>query len=368
MSEACSTPGISGSCSGDDAQLMSPLSPIETVSVQNDTSQFVSLNVVIKRFAGAVLPLRMVFNGDVFIEEHNVPDHSVFGHPCVREAMAVGAIDASDPGFDTIESFSSHGPCEIFFVPGNPGFRTSQAATLTPLEVRDKPDVVAADGTHTTLPLFAPFFGTSAAAPQAAAVAALLMELGGGPEFMSASQVLNLMRMAAVDRGAPGIDNTYGYGVVDAVRAAEVWQSTPQATIVSPTEDVVVTSGATVNFQGACSDMGHHAPYAFDWDFGGGADVESSTEQNPNVMLTLPGTYTVTLMCSNSLGLTSPATTIGVIVNAAEDGGESVANDGGGGGCALAAGASTDPLRALGHVVLAIFTLCVLWVWRRWRA
>jgi hypothetical protein len=375
--DACSTPGISGTCNGDDKQLESHLSPVETVFVQNDTSRFVSLNLVINRYAGAALPLRLVFSGKVSIDEHNVPNRSVFGHPCVREAMSVGAIDASDPGFDTIEPFSSRGPCEIFFAPGaggqvtgtdTEGFRTSQVVPLTPPEVRDKPDVVAADGTYTTLPLFAPFFGTSAAAPQAAAVAALLMELGGGPAFMSASQVLHLMRMAAVDQGAPGVDDTYGFGVVDAVQAAEVWQDVPQATIVSPTDDVAVTSGATMNFQGACSDMDNQGPYAFDWDFGGGADVESSTAQNPSVIFLLPGTYTVTMTCSNSLGLTSLATTVSVIVNGADDGGESAANTGGGGGCTLVSDASTYPLSALGNMFLPILTLCGLWGWRRWRA
>jgi len=373
--EACSTPGISGICSGDDTQLETQMSPVEMVSVQNNTSQFASLNLVINRYAGAVLPLRLVFKGDVIINEHNVPGRSVFGHPCVREVMAVGAINASDPGFDTIEPFSSRGPCEIFFAPnteeivdtGVDGFRTSQVVTLTPPERRDKPDVVAADGTHTTLPLFAPFFGTSAAAPHAAAVAALLMDLGGGPEFMSASQVLRLMRLAAVDQGAPGVDDIYGFGVVDAVQAAEVWQDVPQATIVSPTGEVVVTSGTTVNFQGACSDMGNHGPYTFDWDFGGGGDVESSTEQNPSVVFPLSGTFTVTMTCSNILGLSSLATTMSVIVSAADDGGEIAADGGGGGGCTLVTDTSNPPLSALRNLLLPLLILCSLWVWRRWR-
>jgi subtilisin family serine protease len=375
--EACSTPGISGICVSDDAQLESPLSPVETVFVQNDTGQAVSLNLVINRAAGEALPLRLVFSGPVVIDEHNVPDHSVFGHPCVREAMSVGAIDAADPGFDTIEPFSSRGPCEIFFAPraelpvastDADGFRTSQVVALIPPEIRDKPDVVAADGINTSLPLFAPLFGTSAAAPHVAAVAALLMDLGGGPEVVSASQVLSLMRTAAVDQGAPGVDDTYGFGVVNAVQMADVLQDTPQATILSPTADVVVVSGATVSFLGACSDMGHHGPFTFNWNFGGGANIESSTEQNPSVVFPLLGTFTVTLTCSNVLGFASRATTIGVSVNAADNGGGATAHSGGGGGCALVTDASKRPLSALGNIFLPLLTLGGWWVWRRWRA
>lgn len=279
------------------------------------------------------MPLRIVFGGRFFVDEHNVPGRSVFGHPCVRDAMAVGAIDASDFGFDTIEPFSSRGPCEIFFAPSGEsdtkadGFRTSQVVPLTPPEIRTKPDVVAADGTNTSLLAFAPFFGTSAAAPHAAAVAALLMDFGGGPEFTSASQILNLMRIAAVDQGAVGVDNIYGFGVVDAVQAADVLQGAPQATILSPTENLMVTAGDTVSFMGACSDLDNNGPFTFDWIFGGGANVESSTAQNPSVTFPADGTFTITLTCTNTLRLTSLATTLRIVVNAAPGSG--------GGGCTL---------------------------------
>jgi len=373
--DACLTPGISGVCFSNDAQLESPLPPIETVFVQNGTRQSVSLNLVINRFAGEGLPLRLVFGGNFMIDEHNVPGRSVFGHPCVGEAMAVGAINASDLGFDTIESFSSRGPCEIFFAPSAAAnthaddFRASRVVPLTPPEIRDKPDVVAADGTQTSLPLFAPFFGTSAAAPHAAAVAALLMDLGGGPALISASQIVNLMRIAAVDQGAPGVDESYGFGVVDAVRAADVLQGAPQATILSPTDDVTVTSGAPVSFLGACRDVDHNGPFTFDWRFGGGANLEGSTEQNPSVIFSLPGVFTVTLTCSNVLGLSSLATTVRVVVNAVDNSDGAAANTGGGGGgCTLVAPASSHPLSVLGNLFLPFVTLCGLGGWRRWRA
>lgn len=377
--DACSIPGITGGCVSDDRQFGSMLSPVEVVFVRNNTGQSVSLSLVINRFAGEALPLRVVFGGNVFVDEYNVPGRSAFGHPCVREAMAVGAINASDLGFDTIEPFSSRGPCEIFFTPSveipvanieDNGFRTSQVVPLTPPELRIKPDVVAADGTNTSMPLFAPFFGTSAAAPHAAAVAALLMDFGGGPAFLRGSQVLSLMRMAAVDQGDPGVDNIYGFGVVDAVRAAEVLQSAPQAMILSPADGVVVTSGATVSFQGSCSDPENNDPFTFDWTFlGAGADIESSSEQNPSVVYSGTGTSSVTMTCANVQGLTSLATTIRVLVNAADNGaGSAPDTGGGGGGCTLVANASTSPVRTLGNLVLPILTLCGLWIWRRWRA
>ncbi len=366
--DACLTPGISGTCVSDDAQLAMPLVPMETVFVQNNNSrQSVSLNLVINRFDGEVLPLRVVFGGRFSVDEHNVPDRSVFGHPCVDEALAVGAIDAADEGFDTIEPFSSRGPCEIFFAPNADllatrpeasGFRTSQVVPLTPPEIRVKPDVVAADGTNTSVPGFMPFFGTSAAAPHAAAVAALLMDLGGGPEFTTVPQMLSLMRIAAVDEGDPGVDDTYGFGVVDAVQAADVLQGAPVATILSPAEDVAVTSGDTVNFQGDCNDLDGNRPFTLNWDFDGGANIESSTAQNPSVIFTPSGTFTVTMTCTNNAGLTSLAATIRVVVNAADSGG----------GCTLVPNASAHPLSALGNLLLLGLTLCILWVWRRWRA
>ena len=162
----CTLPGLNGFCNSVDAQLLTTAPPLEAVLLQNTRSEAVTVNVLINRFSGAALPLKLLFNGGGFtIDEHNVPSHSIFGHPCVSEALAVGAIDASDPTFSTIEPFSSQGPCEIY---------------IPDRETRFKPDLAGADGVETSVPFFAPFFGTSAAAPHMAGVAALLMELGGG--------------------------------------------------------------------------------------------------------------------------------------------------------------------------------------------
>ena len=136
------------------------------------------------------------------------------------EALAVGAIRASDTGFDTIESFSSRGPCELFF------------PTFT---VHTKPDVVAADGVQTSVSGFQPFFGTSAAAPHVAGIVALLIDAAGGPGELSNTQLANIIRLSARDRGDPEHDNTFGHGAVDAVAAVMAvqavagWQQQPAA-------------------------------------------------------------------------------------------------------------------------------------------
>ena len=118
--------------------------------------------------------------------------------------MATGAIDASDPGHDTIEPFSSRGPVEIFF---------------PTRETRQKPDVAAIDGVSVTgaggFP--SPFFGTSAAAPHVAGIAALLKQLCSSQE-----RIGNALKSSAVDLGVPGQDNIYGAGLIDASAAASV--------------------------------------------------------------------------------------------------------------------------------------------------
>lgn len=86
---------------------------------------------------------------------------------------------ADDP---SIEVFSSDGPRRVFFdVDGNPlSLGSVQIPDDDAPVVRQKPDIAAADGVTTSSPDFDPFFGTSASAPHAAAVAALMKELGNG--------------------------------------------------------------------------------------------------------------------------------------------------------------------------------------------
>lgn len=115
------------------------------------------------------------------------------------------------------ESFSSDGPRKIFFnpngtaiTPGNFLFATAGGTTLV------KPDIGAADGNTTLTPGFNPFFGTSAAAPHAAGIAALIKS--ARPDYTNA-QILAAMKATALDIRAAGLDRDAGYGLVMAREA-----------------------------------------------------------------------------------------------------------------------------------------------------
>ncbi|MHC4310682.1 MAG: S8 family peptidase [Planctomycetota bacterium] len=185
----------SGTQDGDD-------DPIEGLFLINPNPGPVRLKVVVPKFSGADKLVKLFFFGSVVLEEYSVPGGSVFGHPAVPAVLATGAIGASDPGNDTIESFSSQGPVEIFF---------------PTRETRQKPDVSAIDGVSITgaggFP--SPFFGTSAAAPHVAGIAALLKQLCSSQE-----RIGNALKSSAVDLGVPGQDNIYGAGLIDASAAA----------------------------------------------------------------------------------------------------------------------------------------------------
>jgi PKD repeat protein len=215
----------------------------------------------------------------------------------VAEALAAGAIGAEAPGFDTIEPFSSQGPCEIYF---------------PTRQTRLKPDVAGADGVHTSLAFFTPFFGTSAAAPHVAAVAALLMEAAGGPQALSNIQINNILRLGAVDLGEAGIDPIYGYGAADAVQAAELLQSpantAPESVIASPPADMTIQPGEAPNFQGTCIDAEDNGPFIFAWDFGDVAPV--AMVQIPGALaFSTPGIFPITFTCTDADGMadTTPA-------------------------------------------------------------
>jgi subtilisin family serine protease len=89
--------------------------------------------------------------------------------------------------------------------PGNFLFATNGGTTF------QKPDISAADGTVARTPGFSPFFGTSAAAPHAAGIAALAKQLSPAA---TNTQILNAMTSTALDNMAVGPDRDGGYGIV----------------------------------------------------------------------------------------------------------------------------------------------------------
>ena len=147
------------------------------------------------------------------------------GHSAARAAFGVAAVDVADAagpggvfgGSESVETYSSDGPRRVFYeadgTPITPGDFSSTGG-----EVRQKPDLAAADCVSTATPGFGVFCGTSAAAPHAAAIGALLLELssGGTPE-----EIRSALAGSALDIEATGIDRDSGAGIADAFAAAE---------------------------------------------------------------------------------------------------------------------------------------------------
>ena len=103
--------------------------------------------------------------------------------------------------------------------------------------VRLKPDITAADGVSTSVPGFDPFYGTSAAAPHAAAIAALI--LSGNPGI-SPAEVRSALTGTAIDIEARGYDRDTGFGIVMPERALKQTGATPQPLVVA--DDPVITT------------------------------------------------------------------------------------------------------------------------------
>jgi subtilisin family serine protease len=110
------------------------------------------------------------------------------------------------------EAFSSDGPRRMFYLPdGTPItpdnllFGTNGGATFI------KPDIAAADGVTVRTPGFNPFYGTSAAAPHAAGIAALVKS---AKLSATVTEIYDALVGSALDIRAVGIDRDSGYGLI----------------------------------------------------------------------------------------------------------------------------------------------------------
>jgi len=174
--------------------------PMETVFLDNRGSASpATVFVVVDLFNGAPRPFKMFYSGITNIE-HGSAVSSLAGHANASGAITVGTINADDPGNDDIAPYSSQGPANIFFPAP---------------ELRDKPDVTGIDGVSVTgaAGFPSPFFGTSAAAPHVAAVAALMVSK---KPALDLTLLKAAMQASAVDLGAAGFDTVFGAGLVDA--------------------------------------------------------------------------------------------------------------------------------------------------------
>lgn len=169
------------------------------------------------------------------------------GHSAAADAFSVAAAPAAEPlPFDLEpgdppnpsgpfpnaftasqlpERFTSDGPRRMFFP--------------APV-VRQKPDITAADGVSTSLDDFNPFFGTSAAAPHAAAIAALV--LSGNPGTTS-DDIRDAFDATALDLAPAGVDARTGHGLLRADAVLDYTGATPQPLVKAQEPKVTVTDG-----------------------------------------------------------------------------------------------------------------------------
>jgi len=173
--------------------------------------------------AGCSLNNGYAFEGGIFDKAQ------IYGHAAAAGIEAVAAvfyreIDA-DGNLDlpsgqlNVEPFSSLGGNLPFYFDGS-GNTLPGAPVL-----RFKPDIAAPDGTNTTFfgndiggdpDTFPNFFGSSAAAPHAAAVAALMLDANPA---LTPAQICSALAATAIDVESAGVDPFSGAGLIDALAA-----------------------------------------------------------------------------------------------------------------------------------------------------
>lgn len=194
-------------------------SPVESLNFANTTGATQQFEVVIRLTAGPA-PERFTYHelsGTPFTSEFATNSPTVAGHAAAENVRAVGAVNFFDQAVPA--QTSSVGPTTILF--------DAQGNRLPAPEIRQTPGFAATQGSDTTffIPNIEPigdgnsfpnFLGTSAAAPNAAAIAALVKQ--ANPNF-TPQQIYERLEATAEDIGTPGRDNASGAGLLNAYRA-----------------------------------------------------------------------------------------------------------------------------------------------------
>ena len=226
--------------------------PVEVISYTNPSSSTVAAELAIELFSGpAPGTLKYVIFSGGTIAEHVTDSSTLYGHANAAGAEAVGASAFFyTPAFGTdpplLNPFSSAGPTPILF--------DASGDRFTEPVVRKKPEIVCVDGGNTTFfgrdsgadeDDFPNFFGTSAAAPHAAAIAALMLDHKPG---LSNVDIFAALEATAIDMETAGFDDDSGYGLCHAEAALAAVSTGQIAVSRTATPSAVDEPGDSVDF------------------------------------------------------------------------------------------------------------------------
>jgi len=200
--------------------------PVEILQWQNESNSAKTVQLAVNRYAGLSPRLKFILlenGGGVSATEYpqssggDVVGPAVFGHAGSAAAITVAAVPFNNSA--RVESYSSRGPVTHLYRPVE---GPAPALPLGSPEVIAKPDLAATDCGATTFFAFLSsgtwrFCGTSAAAPHAAAIAALVRQ---AKPTLPAQQVRSTLTGTAAPVGsfAPA---AAGAGLVDAFAAID---------------------------------------------------------------------------------------------------------------------------------------------------
>jgi len=195
--------------------------PVELLVYTTKTGPTKTYQIGIEHFSGP-LPgkVKFVYFGSMTINEFHTHSSTSYGHANAAGARALGAARYSQtPEFGVSpprrEGFSAKGGTAILF-----------DTSGSPVNIlRQKPEFVAPDGGDNTFfgsdyegNGWPNFFGTSASAPHAAGVAALIKQFDS---TLDPDGIYTAMQDTAIDMDVAGLDYFTGYGLIQETDALQ---------------------------------------------------------------------------------------------------------------------------------------------------
>jgi len=213
---------------------------------------------------------------DIFANDGTRLEYATARRSITRPATEETAIALGATYYRTaeLEAFSSRGPT---------------------VDGRRKPDIVAPDGVTTSVYGSGGFYGTSAAAPHAAGVAALMLDANAS---LSSATLARTLRQTATHDGDTSPNNRTGYGLVNATAAVRAVASNATQ---APDRVVVAADGS--------------ADYA---SIQAGVDAVAAD----GTVVVRPGTYAASVAVGGNVTLVAPdgATLDGSTLSSSADG------------------------------------------------